>query len=149
VLAVAVSFSASFAIRALSNYIQLRDQYQAAVGIAQPKLAVKSTPGSSRYPNWILVYFGYIILTSILKALHPPLEFTAHVLIFAGIGLFFIRKALSIYRTLRAHPELDLRLRLIPLIHIAIWGLVAFAFFAIVHILVVVDPPAQFLSRSK
>ncbi len=149
VLAAAVGFPAWFAARTHSDYIKLRDEYQAAVGIAQPKSAVVSTPGGFRLPGWMLGYYGYLIVTGVFRALHPSLGFTAHVLIFAGIGLWFTQRSLSSYSTLRAHPELELRLRRVPRIEIATWTLVALVFFAIVHIMVVIGAPAEFGPHSR
>ena len=108
-----------------------------------------STPGGFRLPGWMLGYYGYLIVAGVFRALHPSLGFTAHVLIFAGIGLWFTQRSLSSYSTLRAHPELELRLRRVPRIEIATWTLVALVFFAIVHIMVVIGAPAEFGPHSR
>lgn len=148
VLAAAVGFPAWFAARTHGDYVKLRNEYQAAVGIARQKSAVESTAGVQRLPRWLLAYYGYLGVTGVLRALHPSLGFTAHVLIFAGIGLWFIQRALSSYNTLKAHPGLEPRLRRVPRIEITTWTLTAILFFAIVHVMVLYGAPAEFAFQS-
>jgi hypothetical protein len=75
--------------------------------------------------------------------------FTTHVLIFAGIGMWFAQKSLYSYRILRAHPELEPRLRRVPRIEITTWSLAAILFFALVHIMVVIGAPAEFGPQTR
>lgn len=143
-LAAAVGVPTWFAARIHGEYLRFRDEFRTVVGIPPAKPAAAMSSGGGRLPGWVLGYYGYLFGTALLRAIHPSLGFTAHVLLFAGIGLWSGQRIFSTYRILRAHPDLEPRLRRVPWIEMASWSLVALVAFALVHVLVVVGAPEAF-----
>jgi hypothetical protein len=148
ILAAAMGFPTWIAARTNENYLKLRDDYRTAVG----RPAVSPAPQSSTtyaLPKWVTGYYVYLIITGILRAIHPTLGFTAHVLIFAGFAFWFIQKAFRSFAILKSHPYLETRLRRVPVVEIVTWSVVGFIFLMIVHFMIVIEAPQEFEEHQR
>lgn len=143
VLAAAVGVPTWIAARRYDNYLKLRDDYRAAVGL--PSASASPQPSTTfAYSPWITSYYGYLIITGILRTIHPSFGFTAHLMAFAGLVFWSFQKAFRSFAILRSHPDLEPRLRRIPIVEIFIWSVVGFLFLMIVHFMVVIGAPSEF-----
>ena len=143
VIAAAVGLPTWFAARTRGEYLALAADYRAAVGLP-PETGVSPASGVGKIPAWMKGYYAYLIAVSILKMIHPSLSFTAHLLIFAGVGLHFLKRCFLSWQMLRTHPGLEPRLRRVPLIEIITFGLIALMALSIVHLMVVIGAPSEF-----
>ncbi len=111
VIAAAVGLPTWFAARTRGEYLALAADYRAAVGLP-PETGVSPASGVGKIPAWMKGYYAYLIAVGILKMIHPSLSFTAHLLIFAGVGLHFLKRCYQSWQMLRTHPGLEPQLRL-------------------------------------
>ncbi len=121
-LAGAVGFPTWFAARWWVGFVKLRADYRVAVEWVT-FTPVDHSLGGQLLPIWM----RYVILFKIIDLIQPLLG-----IIFFGLGsgLGCVRKSLFAYAVLRKHPNVELRLRHVPITEIVIWSALALLCFA-------------------